>query len=1244
MISREKKTMDGNQAAAHVAYAYSEVAAIYPITPSSTMAEYVDEWSANGLKNIFGQNVQVTEMQSEAGAAGAVHGSLAAGALTSTFTASQGLLLMLPNLYKIAGELLPGVFHVASRTIASHALSIFGDHSDIYACRQSGVAILALSSVQEVMDLSPVAHLSALKGKLPFINFFEGFRTSHEMQKIQVWDYKHLADMADMDIIQDFREHALNPHHAYLMGSAQNPDVFFQAREACNIYYDALPDIVASYMDTINSLLGTNYQLYEYFGSPNADHIIIAMGSVCETIAETIDILSKQGVTVGVIKVHLYRPFSRKHFLSVIPDTVKTITVLDRTKEPGSIGEPLYLDVVAVLVGSKFHNAHLLRGRYGLSSKNTTPSQILAVYHNRNVTPFTIGITDDVTHLSLKDIKMIDVTTSAYATFAQNTLQKPSVNAMATQSMTPESIRCKFWGLGGDGTVSANKNSIKIIGKHTEKYVQAYFDYDSKKSGGLTISHLRISNVPIRSSYLVEQADFVACHNPVYLHKYNMVEDLRPGGSFLLNCYYTPTEIEEFIPGQVKQYLAKNKIQFYIIDAIKIGTEIGLNNKISTILQAAFFSISNILPIEDVISYMKEAVNISYGKKGDKIVQMNYQAIEKGFQEIIAFPIPEHWLTAQESKFDTTTLQDATDTTTFVNQIQKPITSLCGNDLPVSAFLHYVNGATPSGSSAHERRNVATHVPLWISENCIQCNHCSFVCPHAVIRPGILNSSQLVKAPVDLPYLPMTGLTELNFTIVVSEVDCTGCGACVSVCPGKSGKKALEMCAVHAKKEHQEYFDYVKSLVEVPTVFEKYKINTVKGSQFKKPYYEFSGACAGCGETAYEKLITQLFGTRMFIANATGCTSICSHSFPSTSYAKNRNGEGPAWSNSLFEDAAEFGYGMLLAHETVRSRLRENIQEILTLIDDIKRIEKTTNITLSDNFKQDANSPLFSTLKETASTWLQTYESSIDNLQASEHLILHIQNILEGLDRTKNWENSSFQDFKTNCLKILNEKDFLSKKSHWIFGGDGWAYDIGFGGLDHILASGKNINILVLDTEVYSNTGGQASKSTPTGATAKFAADGKQSQKKDLASIAMTYKNVYVAQIALGADFNQTVKAITEAEQYQGPSLLIAYAPCISHGIRAGMGSSTQEQDKSVKSGYFHLFRYNPDRRNNSLNPFTLDSKEPTLSYGEFLSGENRYEYLKRTQPEKAEALFHQASIHAKERYTYLQRLANLYS
>lgn len=1206
-MKRQKKTMDANQAAAHVSYAYTETAAIYPITPSSTMAEYTDEWATEGRKNIFGQPVRVTEMQSEAGAAGAVHGALTAGALTATFTASQGLLLMIPNLYRMAGELLPGVLHVAARTVATHALSIFGDHSDIYACRQTGVAMLAQSSVQQVMDLAPVAHLAAVKGRLPFLNFFDGFRTSHEMQKIEVWDYDTLKSMMDMEAVAAFRRNALNPNRIKMMGSAQNPDIFFQAREACNSYYEAMPKIVEEYMGIINRKAGTDYGLFNYYGAKDASHIIIAMGSVCDTIRETIDYMNAGGSRTGLVEVHLYRPFSTVHLLNQIPDSVTQITVLDRTKEPGAAGEPLYLDVIAALKDTKFGNIPVFSGRYGLSSKDTTPAQIMAVYKNTLMSGkkvFTIGITDDVTHLSLDVKETVDTSPAG-------------------------TISCKFWGLGGDGTVSANKNSIKIIGNHTQKYVQAYFEYDSKKSRGLTISHLRFGGHPIRSAYFVDKADFVACHNPTYLHKYDMVQDVKDGGIFLLNCYWKEEELEEYIPGQVKRYIAEHGIRFYVIDAIRIGKEIGLNGKISTILQAAFFRTAGIIPIEEAASLMKEAAKVSYQKKGEKVVRMNYEAIDRGIHDVVEVKVPENWKNGDYQPLDEKLLPDHPEIIAYVENIQKPVTAQKGNSLPVSAFLPYVDGAFPHGATAHERRNVTTEIPVWKPENCIQCNRCSYVCPHAVIRPFVMDSQEKKDAPEGMPTLPMSGVPEYEFAIGISMVDCTGCGSCVGVCPGKKGEKALEMCPVKEHEERQQYFDYGKALPLKPEVLEKFKPETVKGSQFKRPLMEFSGACAGCGETPYARLVTQLFGERMYIANATGCSSIWANSSPSTAYAVNACGQGPAWSNSLFEDAAEFGYGMLSAQKAVRENLKGRVSAMLCALSkeqDSDAASGMQTVTASKTEK----------LKAAAENWLATFSDKRQNRLASAQIISAMNKAAEEADGAAGMTAQI-------CRELLADKDFFSPKSQWIFGGDGWAYDIGFGGLDHVLASGEDINVLVFDTEVYSNTGGQASKATPTGAFAKFAGGGKERRKKDLAGIAMSYGYVYVAQIAMGADFNQTIKALTEAESYDGPSLVIAYSPCISHGIRAGMGSSQHEEAKAVKAGYYHLFRYNPQLKSEKKNPFILDSKEPSLAYEEFLAGENRYDVLKRMYPEHAEELFHRAENNARERWEYLKRLEKLY-
>ena len=1177
-MARKMKTMDGNQAAAHASYAYTDVAAIYPITPSSVMAEHTDEWATQGRKNIFGQEVQVTEMQSEAGAAGAVHGSLAAGALTTTYTASQGLLLMIPNLYKIAGEQLPGVFNVSARALASHALSIFGDHSDVYACRQTGVAMLCESSVQEVMDLTPVAHCAALKGKVPFINFFDGFRTSHEIQKIETWDYEDLKDMVDMDAVDAFRKHALNPNHPCQRGSAQNPDIFFQAREACNPYYDALPAIVQEYMDKVNEKIGTDYKLFNYYGAADAEHVIIAMGSVCDTIEETIDYLVAAGKKVGVVKVRLYRPFSAEALINAIPETVKQISVLDRTKEPGSLGEPLYLDVVAALKGSKFESTPVFTGRYGLGSKDTTPAQIVAVYENTEKQRFTIGIVDDVTNLSL-----------------------PVGAPLVT---TPEgTINCKFWGLGADGTVGANKNSIKIIGDNTDMYAQAYFDYDSKKSGGVTMSHLRFGKKPIKSTYLIHKANFVACHNPSYVNKYHMVEELVDGGTFLLNCPWDEAGLEEHLPGQVKAFIANHNIKFYVIDGVKIGIETGMGpTRINTILQSAFFKLAKIIPEEKAIELMKAAAKATYGRKGDDVVAKNWAAIDEGAKQIKEVAVPESWKNAADEGLTTTHAESGrADAVKFVNTIQAKVTSQEGNNLPVSAFADYVDGTTPSGTSAYEKRGIAVNVPVWNPENCIQCNRCSFVCPHAVIRPVAMTAEEAAAAPEGIQTMPMTGMPDYTFTMAISQLDCTGCGSCANVCPGKKGVKALAMESLAAHEAEQKYFDYAAALPEKTDVVAKFKENTVKGSQFKKPLLEFSGACAGCGETPYAKLITQLFGDRMYIANATGCSSIWGNSSPSTPYTVNQKGQGPAWSNSLFEDAAEFGYGMSLAQNAVRGGLKAKIEALMeTANDDVKAA---------------------------AQEWLDTYGVGATNGTATDKLVAALEAC--GCDAAQ---------------EILKDKDFLAKKSQWIFGGDGWAYDIGFGGVDHVLASGKDINVMVFDTEVYSNTGGQASKSTQTGAIAQFAAAGKEVKKKDMASIAMSYGYVYVASIAMGADYNQCVKAIAEAEAYPGPSLIIAYAPCINHGIKKGMSKAQTEEELAVKAGYWHCFRFNPAAPAEGKSAFTLDSKEPTGDYKEFLNGEVRYNSLVRANPERAEKLFAEAEENAKARYEYLKSLGELYA
>lgn len=1123
-MDRIEKAMDGNAAAAHVAYAFTQVAPIYPITPSSPMAEIIDEWAAGGRKNLFGETVRVVELQSEAGAAATLHGTLSAGVLATTFTASQGLLLMLPNIYKVAGELLPGVFHVAARTVATHALSIFGDHSDVYACRQSGVAMLASGSVQEVMDLAAVAHLSAIRGRVPFIHFFDGFRTSHEVKKIKLWDYEELREMLDEGALDAFRQRGLDPEHVFMAGSAQNPDIFFQAREAANGYYQQLVGVVCGYLDEVNRRLGTSYGLFDYYGSERATHVIVAMGSVTQTIEEVVDFINSHvGITkaeeeVGVIKVHLYRPFCVEHFLDCLPDSVGQITVLDRTKEPGSVGEPLLLDVIAALKGSRFENIPVYGGRYGLSSKDTTPGQIMAVYANHEKKRFTIGIDDDVTGLSLNE--------------------KLGVKCFTGHDELPDlnkaTLECMFWGLGGDGTIGANKNSIKIIGNNTDLQVQGYFSYDSKKSGGVTVSHLRFGKGEIRSAYLVQHPDFVACHNESYILKYDMLSNVNHGGVFLLNCDWEKDELDSRLPDEVKRAIAVKNLDFYIINAVRIGKEIGINGKINTILQSAFFKIVcdkyareyGLMSYEEAVGYMKAAAKASYEVKGQKIVEMNYRAIERGGDGLVRVEVPEEWKNCSDKPKvrPSTAFEDRPCVMDYVKNIQSKVNVLTGDELPVSAFLPYVDGRQPSGTSAHEKRDFAVELPQWLPENCIQCNRCSYVCPHAVIRPAVLNEDEVKNAPEDMKSIPMNGMPGKHFAIVVSARDCTGCGSCAGVCPGMRDNKALVMKPLieYDKEKHQEEFDYAQTLSDKPELADKFRVGTVKGSQFKKPLLEFSGACAGCGETPYAKLVTQLFGERMYIANATGCSSIWANSTPSTAYSAYPDGRGPAWSNSLFEDAAEFGYGIYLAEQ-----VKENSHG--------------------------------------------------------------------GQNGKINNELSAKSDVKPE------------KKSVWIFGGDGWAYDIGYGGLDHILASGENINILVFDTEVYSNTGGQASKATPKGAYARFASDGKRTPKKKLAAIAMTYENVYVAQVAMGADYEQTVKAFTEAESYEGPSLIIAYCTCIAHGIKAGMGSSQVEEKKAVAAGYWELFRYNPVLREQGKEPLIIDSKPPTIPYEEFLAGEIRY-------------------------------------
>ncbi|HIU49395.1 MAG TPA: pyruvate:ferredoxin (flavodoxin) oxidoreductase, partial [Candidatus Avimonoglobus intestinipullorum] len=1123
-----------------------------------------------GQKNIFGQTVKVTEMQSEGGAAGTVHGSLTAGALTTTYTASQGLLLMIPNMYKIAGELLPCVFNVSARTLASHALSIFGDHQDVMACRQTGFAMLASTNPQEAMDLAAVAHLSTIKSSVPFLHFFDGFRTSHEYQKVACWDYDTLAGMVDKDALNAFRRRSLNPEHPAQRGTAQNPDVFFQAKEAVNKYYDAVPAVVEEYMDMVNKEIGSDYKLFNYYGAPDAEHIIIAMGSACDTICETVDYLNANGQKVGMIKVRLYRPFSAKHLIDAIPETVKKISVLDRTKESGAVGEPLYLDVVAALRESKFATVEIVGGRYGLASKDTTPAQIIAVYKNKDKKHFTIGINDDVTHLSLP----ID--------------ENPDT--------TPKGITsCKFWGLGADGTVGANKNSVKIIGDHTDMNVQAYFDYDSKKSGGLTVSHLRFGHAKITSTYLINKADFVACHKASYIRQYDMVSDVKPGGVFLLNCSWGPEELEEHLPGQVKKYIADNNIQFYTIDGVKIGKEIGLGNRINTVLQSAFFKLANIIPADDAIKYMKDAATASYSKKGDAVVKMNHDAIDMGAQQVVKVDVPASWKDAQPEDLSVKYEGDSR-LINYVNNVLVPINGFKGMDLPVSTFTPYVNGEVPLGSSAYEKRGIAIDVPVWNPDVCLQCGLCSYVCPHGCIRPVVLTEEEKNNVPEGMLYTNMRQMDGKYFAIAVSVKDCTGCGSCVNVCPGMKGQKALSMSSLDSQLDKQAGFDYGIRLSTKQDVLDKFAATTVKGSQFRMPYLEFSGACAGCGETPYAKLVTQLFGDRMYIANATGCSSIWGGSSPSTPYAADENGRGPAWANSLFEDNAEFGYGMFLGQNAIRSK-------------NIAKLEKIA-----------ADEP---SVKPVIDKFLETKEQGAVNKVATEELLKALSNL-----------NSE------EAKDVLADKEYLAKKSVWIFGGDGWAYDIGFGGLDHVIASGEDVNIMVFDTEVYSNTGGQSSKATPTGAIAQFAAAGKVVKKKDLAAIAMSYGYVYVAQIAQGADYNQCLKAVSEAESYNGPSIIIAYAPCINHGIKGGMGNAQAEEKRAVEAGYWHLFRYDPRLALEGKNPFQLDSKEPKASYEDFITSEVRYSSLLRANPERAKELFAKAEKDAKEKYAALVKKA----
>ena len=1177
-MAKFMKTVDGNTAAAHVAYAFTEVAAIYPITPSSTMAELVDEWSSQGRKNVFGQKVKVVEMQSEAGAAGAFHGSLQAGALTSTFTASQGLLLMIPNMYKCAGELLPGVFHVTARALAAQALSIFGDHQDVMAARQTGVVMLASGSVQEVADIAPVAHMSAIEGSLPFVHFFDGFRTSHEIQKVELMENEDYEKLLDMDAVQAFRDKALSPNHPVTRGTAQNPDIYFQTREVSNKYYDDIVGIVEKNMARMSEITGRKHSLFDYYGAEDATHVVVAMGSVTEALEETIDYLNAKGQKLGMIKVHLFRPFSAEHFLAAMPKTVERVCVLDRTKEPGAPGEPLYLDVVNVLAKSEL-SPLVVGGRYGLGSKDTTPTDLNAVFENLNTenprNGFTIGIVDDVTNLSLPQAEEIKI-------------------------KAPGTVRCKFWGLGSDGTVGANKQAIKIIGDHTDKYAQAYFDYDSKKSGGITMSHLRFGDTPIRSTYLLDESDYIACHNQSYVHKYDLLKGLRKGGTFVLNTIWDQEGLEANLPAEMKQYIAENDIQFYTINAVKIGQEIGLGNRINMICQAAFFKLADIIPVEDAVKYLKDSIQKTYGKKGEKIVNMNCQAVDAGINSLVKVDVPASWANATEPSKESDTEEPA-----FIKDILRPMNAQKGNDLPVSAFLGYEDGTFPNGTAAYEKRGVAVNVPEWITENCIQCNRCSFICPHACIRPVLVNEEELQNAPEAFKTKKAIGkgFDGLQYRIQVSPMDCTGCGNCADVCPAK--EKALVMKPFDSQEVEVENWAYAVDPAKVAPKGDIMNVKTVKGSQFRQPLMEFSGACAGCGETAYIKLVTQLFGDRMMIANATGCSSIWGGSAPSTPYTVNHEGKGPSWANSLFEDNAEYGLGQHLAVEQIRGKLTDDIQQLVSLATD-------------ENGKQ------------VFQNWLDNKDNGEASVEASKAVVELI-----------NKAEPKTEETKALLESVKSRQDYLVKRSQWILGGDGWAYDIGYGGLDHVLASGENINVLVFDTEVYSNTGGQSSKATPVAAMAKFAASGKRSRKKDLGMMAMSYGNVYVAQVAMGADYNQFVKAVVEAEAYDGPSLIIAYAPCINHGIKEGMGRSVANEEQAVKAGYWHLYRHNPVLRKEGKNPFSLDSKEPTESFRDFLMGQVRYSAIAKQFPEEAEELFTMAEESAKDRLDSYKRLAD---
>ncbi|WDV45229.1 pyruvate:ferredoxin (flavodoxin) oxidoreductase [Clostridiaceae bacterium M8S5] len=1175
-MAKVMKTMDGNTAAAYVAYAFTDVAAIFPITPSSPMAEHTDEWAAHGMKNIFGQEVHVSELQSEGGASGAVHGSLAAGALTTTFTASQGLLLMIPNMYKIAGELLPGVFHVSARAVAGHALSIFGDHSDVMACRQTGFAMIASGSVQEVMDIGGVAHLASIKTRVPFLHFFDGFRTSHEIQKIELIDYEEFAKLTDFEAVNRFRHNALNPEHPVTRGTAQNPDIFFQAKEASNKFYTDIPNVVADYMKSISEITGREYKPFNYYGAEDAEYVMIAMGSVTDTIEETIDYLVAEGEKVGLIKVRLYRPFSEKYFFNALPKTTKKIAVLDRTKEPGALGEPLYQDV-CTLFYDKAEKPVIVGGRYGLGSKDTTPSQIKAVLENlKQAEPkngFTIGINDDVTHTSL-EVK-------------ENIVTAPK-----------GTIRCKFWGLGSDGTVGANKNAIKIIGDKTDMYAQGYFSYDSKKSGGVTVSHLRFGKKPIKSTYLISEPDFVSCSQQSYVGNYDLLKGLKKGGKFLLNTLWTPEQLEEKLSPDMKRYISKNDIELYTINATQIATEIGLGNRTNMIMQAAFFKLADVIELDKAIEYLKEAIVKSYGKKGQKIVEMNNKAVDKGIDALVKIEVPATWADAKDQA------KEETKEPEFIKNILRPMNRQEGDDLPVSAFDGREDGTFDNGSAAFEKRGIAVTVPEWQIDSCIQCNQCSFVCPHAAIRPVLVNEEELKNAPegFETKKAMGKGLEGLQYRIQVSTLDCTGCGNCADICPSK--EKSLIMKPIETQTEVEvPNWDY--SVNEVSIKDDKMSLNTVKGSQFAQPLFEFSGACAGCGETPYMKIITQLYGDRMFVANATGCSSIWGGSAPSTPYCKNAVGQGPAWANSLFEDNAEYGYGMALAVNQMVGYIEIKAKELVEL-----------------------NIP--AELKDTLNLWLEGKDCPDKTKEAKLRLIP--------------WFSKDLGDDKANgLLKDIKEKaDFLVKKSVWIVGGDGWAYDIGYGGLDHVLASGEDVNVIVFDTEVYSNTGGQSSKATPTAAVAKFAASGKKVKKKDLGLMATTYGYVYVAQCAMGHNKNQFMKALIEAESYKGPSLIIVYAPCINHGIKAGMGKTQEQQKLAVDAGYWHLYRFNPELKEEGKNPFILDSKEPKGDFQEFLRSEVRYTSLEKTFPELASQMFVKAEKEAKERYDSYKRMAEM--